>query len=81
MDLCTCIYVYKWLWIYVHVFMYTGGYECMYMYLCIQVVMDLYVHVFMYTGGCGSMYEIHIDSELFKEKRLIQQHRLVNEVS
>ena len=41
----------------------------------------MYVHVFMYTGGCGSMYEIHIDSVLFKEKRLIQQHRLVNEVS
>ena len=28
--------------------MYTGGYECMYMYLCI------------YTGGCGSMYMCHV---------------------
>ena len=26
------------------------------------------------------MYEIVIDSELFKGKRLIQQHRMINEV-
>ena len=33
------------------------------------------------TGGCGTAYVIHIDSELFKGKRILQQHRLVNEVS
>lgn len=32
-----------------------------------------------YPGGCGSMYEIEIDSELFQGKRLLQQHRMVNE--
>ena len=32
------------------------------------------------AGGCGSMYEIVMDSELFKGKRLIQQHRMINEV-
>ncbi len=37
------------------------------------------IYVFV-VGGCGSMYEIWIDSELFKEKRLVQQHRMVNEV-
>ena len=33
-----------------------------------------------HAGGCGSMYEIVIDSEQFQGKRLLQQHRLVNEV-
>ena len=32
------------------------------------------------SGGCGSMYEIWIDSDQFSGKRLIQQHRMVNEV-
>uniref|UniRef100_A0A8C5SBS8 BolA family member 3 n=1 Tax=Laticauda laticaudata TaxID=8630 RepID=A0A8C5SBS8_LATLA len=33
------------------------------------------------SGGCGAMYEIHIESEEFKEKRTIQQHQMVNQVS
>ena len=33
------------------------------------------------TGGCGAKYTIHIDSEQFRGKRPIQQHKLVNEVS
>ena len=33
------------------------------------------------TGGCGTAYIIHVDSEQFKGKRIIQQHKLVNEVS
>uniref|UniRef100_A0A8C6X2V8 BolA-like protein 3 n=1 Tax=Naja naja TaxID=35670 RepID=A0A8C6X2V8_NAJNA len=31
------------------------------------------------SGGCGAMYEIHIESEEFKEKRTIQQHQMVNQ--
>ena len=31
-------------------------------------------------GGCGAMYQVIIDSELFKGKRTIQQHKMVNEV-
>ncbi|XP_048825363.1 bolA-like protein 3 isoform X2 [Brienomyrus brachyistius] len=31
------------------------------------------------SGGCGAMYEIHIESEEFKGKRTVQQHRLVNQ--
>ncbi|XP_026570891.1 bolA-like protein 3 isoform X1 [Pseudonaja textilis] len=32
------------------------------------------------SGGCGAMYEIHIESEEFKEKRTIQQHQMVNQL-
>lgn len=32
------------------------------------------------TGGCGSMYEILIQSDNFKGKSIIQQHRMVKEV-
>ncbi|XP_074979589.1 bolA-like protein 3 isoform X3 [Caretta caretta] len=31
------------------------------------------------SGGCGAMYEIHIESEEFKEKRIVQQHQMVNQ--
>uniref|UniRef100_A0A8C0BED7 BolA-like protein 3 n=1 Tax=Buteo japonicus TaxID=224669 RepID=A0A8C0BED7_9AVES len=31
------------------------------------------------SGGCGAMYEIHIESEDFKEKRMVQQHQMVNQ--
>uniref|UniRef100_A0A8V5GWY2 BolA-like protein 3 n=1 Tax=Melopsittacus undulatus TaxID=13146 RepID=A0A8V5GWY2_MELUD len=31
------------------------------------------------SGGCGAMYEIHIESEEFREKRTVQQHQMVNE--
>ena len=33
------------------------------------------------SGGCGAMYEIFIESEEFRGKRQVQQHRLVNQVS
>lgn len=33
------------------------------------------------AGGCGSMFEVVIDSDQFKGKRLLQQHRMVNDVS
>ena len=33
------------------------------------------------TGGCGAMYEIFVESEDFRGKRQVQQHRLVNKVS
>ncbi|XP_010226226.1 PREDICTED: bolA-like protein 3 [Tinamus guttatus] len=29
--------------------------------------------------GCGAMYEIHIESEEFREKRMVQQHQMVNQ--
>ncbi|XP_058050802.1 bolA-like protein 3 isoform X2 [Ahaetulla prasina] len=32
------------------------------------------------SGGCGAMYEIHVESEDFKEKRTIQQHQMVNQL-
>ncbi|NXJ12841.1 BOLA3 protein, partial [Odontophorus gujanensis] len=32
------------------------------------------------SGGCGAMYEIHIESEEFREKRTVQQHQMVNQV-
>ena len=38
-------------------------------------------HKYSHTGGCGSMYEITIDSRQFEGKRVIQQHRMVNEVN
>ncbi|XP_062366595.1 bolA-like protein 3 isoform X2 [Cinclus cinclus] len=28
------------------------------------------------SGGCGAMYEIHIESEEFREKRTVQQHQM-----
>ncbi|XP_072213143.1 bolA-like protein 3 [Excalfactoria chinensis] len=31
------------------------------------------------SGGCGAMYEIHIESEEFREKRTVQQHQMVNQ--
>lgn len=35
----------------------------------------------LHTGGCGAMYEIFVESEDFRGKRQVQQHRLVNKVS
>ncbi|KAK3085788.1 hypothetical protein FSP39_008698 [Pinctada imbricata] len=31
------------------------------------------------SGGCGSMYEVYVESEEFKGKRTVLQHRMVNE--
>uniref|UniRef100_A0ABK0LLV6 BolA family member 3 n=2 Tax=Rattus norvegicus TaxID=10116 RepID=A0ABK0LLV6_RAT len=31
------------------------------------------------SGGCGAMYEIKIESEEFKAKRMVQQHQMVNQ--
>ncbi|XP_040394087.1 bolA-like protein 3 [Cygnus olor] len=31
------------------------------------------------SGGCGAMYEVHIESEEFREKRPVQQHQMVNQ--
>ncbi|OCT86687.1 bolA-like protein 3 [Xenopus laevis] len=39
----------------------------------------LNVRVVDISGGCGAMYEIHIESEEFKDKRTVQQHKMVNE--
>lgn len=36
--------------------------------------------MFFYAGGCGAMYEIFVESEDFRGKRQVQQHRLVNKV-
>ncbi|KAE8618695.1 hypothetical protein XENTR_v10009459 [Xenopus tropicalis] len=38
-----------------------------------------HVRVVDISGGCGAMYEIHIESEEFKDKRTVQQHKMVNE--
>jgi len=31
-------------------------------------------------GGCGAMYNMEVESELFKGKTLVAQHRMVNQV-
>ncbi|XP_033124765.1 bolA-like protein 3 [Anneissia japonica] len=31
------------------------------------------------SGGCGAMYQVHVESEIFTNKRMVMQHRLVNE--
>ncbi|NXM16568.1 BOLA3 protein, partial [Ploceus nigricollis] len=31
------------------------------------------------SGGCGAMYEIHVESEEFREKRPVQQHQMVTQ--
>uniref|UniRef100_A0A8D2JCK1 Uncharacterized protein n=1 Tax=Varanus komodoensis TaxID=61221 RepID=A0A8D2JCK1_VARKO len=31
------------------------------------------------SGGCGAMHEIHIGSEEFTEKRIVQQHQVVTQ--
>ncbi|KAK2869476.1 hypothetical protein Q7C36_001347 [Tachysurus vachellii] len=31
------------------------------------------------SGGCGAMYEIHIESDDFRGKRIVQQHQIVNQ--
>ena len=33
-----------------------------------------------YLGGCGAMYEIFVESEDFRGKRQVHQHRLINQV-
>ncbi|XP_053571994.1 bolA-like protein 3 isoform X2 [Bombina bombina] len=37
------------------------------------------VRVVDISGGCGAMYEIHIESVDFKEKRTVQQHQMIND--
>nr|XP_054749632.1 bolA-like protein 3 [Lytechinus pictus] len=32
------------------------------------------------SGGCGAMYQIHVESDVFKGKRTVQQHMMVNKV-
>ncbi|XP_071435240.1 bolA-like protein 3 [Pithys albifrons albifrons] len=31
------------------------------------------------SGGCGAMYEVHVESEEFRDKRPVQQHQMVNQ--
>ncbi|KAK6178483.1 hypothetical protein SNE40_013269 [Patella caerulea] len=31
------------------------------------------------SGGCGAMYQVAVESEIFRGKRTIQQHRLVTQ--
>ncbi|XP_043937748.1 bolA-like protein 3 [Protopterus annectens] len=37
------------------------------------------VKVLDISGGCGAMYEIHVISEEFKGKRIVQQHQMINQ--
>ncbi|OQV20711.1 putative BolA-like protein 3 [Hypsibius exemplaris] len=32
------------------------------------------------SGGCGSMYQIYIEAEEFRGKKLVEQQRMVNSV-
>lgn len=36
--------------------------------------------LFFFAGGCGAMYEVFIESEDFRGKNTLAQHRLVNKV-
>ncbi|XP_029460012.1 bolA-like protein 3 [Rhinatrema bivittatum] len=38
-----------------------------------------FVKVVDISGGCGAMYEIHVESEEFKDKRTVQQHQMINQ--
>eukprot|EP00924_Labyrinthula_sp_SR-Ha-C_P005100 snap_masked-scaffold_1-processed-gene-21.17-mRNA-1 protein AED:0.19 eAED:0.20 QI:0/-1/0/1/-1/1/1/0/99 len=38
------------------------------------------VNVTDISGGCGSMYDVKVESPLFKSKTKVAQHRMVNEV-
>ncbi|ESO95078.1 hypothetical protein LOTGIDRAFT_117448, partial [Lottia gigantea] len=31
------------------------------------------------AGGCGAMFQINVESEVFRGKRIIQQHKLVTQ--
>lgn len=44
------------------------------------VFAQAFATAFIFLGGCGAMYEIHIESEDFREKRTVQQHQMVNQV-
>lgn len=47
------------------------------------LIINLYVCAQVYrfvSGGCGAMYEIHIESDEFRGKRIVQQHQIVNQV-
>ena len=37
--------------------------------------------ILYFTGGCGSMYEVYIEAEEFRGKRIVKQHQMVNDVS
>ncbi|XP_069473746.1 bolA-like protein 3 [Ambystoma mexicanum] len=39
----------------------------------------LSVKVVDISGGCGDMYEIHVESADFKEKKTVQQHQMINQ--
>ncbi|KAI8907892.1 bola protein, partial [Gorgonomyces haynaldii] len=32
------------------------------------------------SGGCGSMYQVSITSQEFKNKSLVQQHKMVTQI-
>lgn len=36
------------------------------------------IEVLDLSGGCGTMLQIKVESEVFKDKSIVQQHRLVN---
>ena len=45
----------------------------------LQVWFNVY-DCFYSPGGCGSMYQIYIEAEEFRGKRLVEQQRMVNTV-
>ncbi|XP_038260724.1 bolA-like protein 3 [Dermochelys coriacea] len=45
----------------------------------LQEKFPLAIKVVDILGGCGAIYEIHIESEEFKEKRTVQHHQMVNQ--
>ncbi|CAM9798717.1 unnamed protein product [Lampetra planeri] len=38
------------------------------------------VRVVDVSGGCGAMYEVHVESEEFRGKRVVMQHHMINQV-
>lgn len=37
------------------------------------------VRVVDVSGGCGAMYEVHVESEEFRGKRVVMQHHMINQ--
>lgn len=45
------------------------------------LLLRVWTNLFFAVGGCGSMYQICIEAEEFRGKKLVEQQRMVNVVS
>lgn len=47
--------------------------------VCLHTLKPTLLHVQDLSGGCGAMLQLTVQSPLFRGKRIIEQHRMVNE--